>query len=191
MSKGRRFVTILTAILIIQGALVLMLVPDIAVELIAMGVGIMLTYYGVRFLLYYLTHARHMVGGKWFLLIGMLLFDAGVFATAIYVEGEDNLPTISTIYDEAAGIALLYIIGAHVVMTGLRFVRAAGNKKDSNPGWKIDFAQGIGHALQVILCLVFINYVEVPVFIYCIGSIYSAILMIISAFRKTAIVYVQ
>ena len=177
MSKGRRFVTILTAILIIQGALVLMLVPDIAVELIAMGVGIMLTYYGVRFLLYYLTHARHMVGGKWFLLIGMLLFDAGVFATAIY--------------DEAAGIALLYIIGAHVVMTGLRFVRAAGNKKDSNPGWKIDFAQGIGHALQVILCLVFINYVEVPVFIYCIGSIYTAILMIVSACKKTAIVYVQ
>ena len=51
--------------------------------------------------------------------------------------------------------------------------------------------QGIGNIAQVALCLIFINYVEIPVFIYCGGVIYSAVLKIVSSFKRTAIVYVQ
>ena len=62
---------------------------------------------------------------------------------------------------------------------------------ECNPGWKIDLAQFIGNIAQVVLCLVFIKHVEIPVFIYAIGVIYTAILKIVSAFKRTAIVYVQ
>ena len=51
--------------------------------------------------------------------------------------------------------------------------------------------QSIGNFIQVAVCIIFSQYVEVPVFIYCSGLIYSAILQIIQACKRTAIVYVQ
>lgn len=177
MSKTRRVFNIIAAIFMIQSALILMLVPDIAFRLISMFVGLILVYYGARYLIYYLTHAQHMIGGKWLFLVGLIMFDMGVFAT--------------TLYNQAQAILIVYVVAAHLVAAGLNIVRAVGNKRDNNPGWKIDLAQGIGNIAQVVLCLVFINYVEIPVFIYCAGVIYSAVLLIIQSCKKTAIVYVQ
>ena len=177
MSKTRRVFNIITAVLTIQGALVLMLVPAAAFQLISVCVGLVLGYYGLRYIVYYLTHAQHMVGGKWIFLVGLIMFDMGVFAT--------------TLYEQAQAILIIYVVAAHLVAAVLNIVRAVVNKKDNNPGWKIDLAQGIGNIAQVVLCLVFINYVEIPVFIYCGGVIYSAVLRIIQSFKKTAIVYVQ
>lgn len=177
MSKTRRVFTIIGAVFVIQGALILMLVPDMAFELIAIGISVALTFSGIKYLVYYITHAQHMVGGKWFLLIGLILFDLGTFA--------------SLLIDQARAILIIYVAGAHLIGAILNVIRTVGNKKDSNPSWKIDLAQGIGNFAQVVLCLVFINHISIPVYIYCIGSIYTAILMIVSACRKTAIVYVQ
>ena len=177
MSKTRRVFTIIGAVFAIFGSLVLMLVPDIAFELIAIGIAFMLTIYGIKYLIYYITQAQHMVGGKWFLLIGLILFDLGSFA--------------SMLIDQARAILIIYVAGAHLIAAVLNIIRTVGNKKDSNPSWKIDLAQGIGNFTQVVLCLVFINHISIPVYIYCIGCIYTSILMIVSACRKTAIVYVQ
>lgn len=177
MTKTRRIMNIIGAVFSIQGALLLMLIPQIAFRLIAAGVGIWLTCKGGGYIIYYLTHANHMVGGKWILLTGLILFDCGTFST--------------TLYDQAQAILIIYVVGCHVIGAGLRFVRAFGNKKDGNPGWKIDLAQGIGNVALVALCLVFIRYVEMPVYIYCAGAIYTSILSIISSCKRTAIVYVQ
>ena len=177
MSKTRRVFTIIGAVFVILGSLVLMQVPEIAFELIAIGIACMLTLYGIKYLIYYITHAQHMVGGKWFLLIGLILFDLGAFA--------------SMLIDQARAIMIIYVAGAHFIAAVLNVIRTVGNKKDSNPSWKIDLAQGIGNFAQVVLCLVFINHISIPVYIYCIGCIYTAILMIVSACKKTAIVYVQ
>ena len=77
MTRTRRIFNIIAANLAIQGALILMLIPEEAFLLIAIGVGFMLTYRGLRFIIYYLTHANHMVGGKRILLVGLILFDLG------------------------------------------------------------------------------------------------------------------
>ena len=177
MSKTRRVFNIIAAIFMIQAALILMLVPMVAFSLIAMCIGLLLVYYGLKYIIYYLTHAQHMVGGKWLFLVGLIMFDMGVFAT--------------TLYEQSQAILIIYVVAAHLVGAAINIVRAVGNKKDNNPGWKIDLAQGIGNIAQVVLCLVFINYVEIPVFIYCAGVIYSAVLLIIQSCKKTAIVYVQ
>lgn len=177
MTRTKRVLNILGAMLAIHGALLLMIIPESAFELIAIGVGLMLAYKGLRYIIYYLTHANHMVGGKRILLVGLILFDVGAFATALF--------------DQAQAIMIIYVVGCHVITAGLNLIRAVGNKKDGNPGWKIDLAQGIGNISQVVLCLIFINHVEIPVYIYCIGVIYTSVLTIISSFKRTAIVYVQ
>jgi Na+/phosphate symporter len=86
---------------------------------------------------------------------------------------------------------IVYVVAIHLVAAVVHIIRTVGNKKDGNPGWKIDFAQFFGNLAQVVLCLVFIGHVEIPVYIYCIGEIYGSILKIISSCKKTAIVYVQ
>ena len=177
MSKVRRVLTIIVSLFGILGAVILMLIPDYSYEVLALGISLTLVYYGVRYIIYYLTNAQHMVGGKWFLLIGIIMFDMGVFVTAIY--------------DRAQRITLIYIISAQLIAAVLGLIRTIGDKKDNNPSWKLHLAQTIASFIQVILCVVFINSDMVPLYLYCIYAIYTAILLIISAFKKTAIVYVQ
>ena len=177
MSKTKRVWNIIMAVLNIQGALLLMFIPDAAFLFIAVAVGLMLMGRGIKFLFYYLTQAHRMVGGKRILLVGLFLFDFGVLVT--------------TLIDEPQAILIVYVVAIHLVAAVVNIIRTVGNKKDGNPGWKIDLAQFIGNLAQVILCLVFIKHVEIPVFIYCIGEMYASVLKIISSCKKTAIVYVQ
>lgn len=177
MSKTKRIWTIIKALFAIQGAVLLMLIPSYAFDIIALGACIYLLGYGSKYLLYYLTHAQHMVGGKWFLLLGLILFDVGVLAT--------------TLLNQAKIITLIFILGIHSVIALLGLIRAAGNRKDHNPGWKVDFVQGIIAICQITLCLIYIRSDIIPVYSYCIYAICSSILTIVSAFKKSAIVYVQ
>lgn len=177
MSKTRRVWNIIGAVFEIITALLLMLVPDLAFEFIAIIIAFILLIYGIKYIVYYLTHAQHMIGGKWLLLVGLILFDMSVFLTIL-----DNV---------TQPILIIYIVVVHFVAAIVNFARAVSNKGDGNPGWTIDLAQGIGNFAQVVLCLVFIKWFEVPVFIYCSGLIYSAILTIIASCKRTAIIYVQ
>lgn len=177
MTRARRIIKIIGAVVLIHIALFLMLIPYVAFQLIGMMFSIMLIFYGLKFILFYITHASHMVNGKWFLVLGLVLFDVGVFA--------------SLMQNQSKLLMIIYIAGAHLIGAILRLIRAVGNKKDNNPGWIIDCMQSIGNFIQVAVCIIFSQYVEVPVFIYCSGLIYSAILSIIQACKRTAIVYVQ
>lgn len=167
----------IVAFILIHLALLLMLFPSGAFVTIAMFVSIILTFRGIKFLIYYITHAQHMVGGKWLLLVGLIMLDLGMLAMALF--------------DKAPSIMIVYVVSVHMVAGVLGIIRAVSNKNDGNTGWKIDMAQGIGNLVLVILCLVFIKHVEIPVFIYAAGVIYSAILRIIQSCKRTAIVYVQ
>lgn len=177
MSKTRRLWNIIVAVLMIQAALLLMLVPDAAFILIVVFLSLVLTFKGLKFLIYYLTHAQHMVGGKWLMLVGLVLLDLGGLAMVLI--------------EQAPSIMIIYVAGVHFVYAVLDIARTVSNKGDGNTGWKIDLAQGIGNLILAALCLIFINHVEIPVFIYCAGVIYSAILKIITSCKRTAIVYVQ
>ena len=111
------------------------------------------------------------------MLVGLVLLDLGALAMILI--------------EQAPSIMIFYVAGVHLVSAVINIARAVSNKGDGNPGWKIDLAQGIGNIILVALCLIFINHVEIPVFIYCTGVIYSAILKIIASCKRTAIVYVQ
>ena len=177
MSKTRRVFKVIGAFFAILGAIAMMMVPEYGFEIIAALVGLMLIFKGLGYIIYYLTHANHMVGGKRILLIGLILFDAGMFASALA--------------DQAQAVLVIYVVACHLIAAVLNIVRTVGNKRDGNPGWKIDLAQFIGNITLVALCLIFIKHVEIPVYIYCAGVIYTSVLNIISSFKRTAIVYIQ
>ena len=67
MSRTKRVWNIIGAVFMIQSAFFLMLIPEAAFLVISAFVGLLLVFYGIKYLVYYLTHAQHMVGGKWFL----------------------------------------------------------------------------------------------------------------------------
>ena len=137
----------------------------------------------VRRMAYWRRLAAVLTALAWLCAAAMLLanndpgFDFGVFVTMLV--------------DEPQAIMIVYVVAIHLVAAVVNIIRTVGNKKDGNPGWKIDFAQFFGNLAQVVLCLVFIGHVEIPVYIYCIGEIYASVLKIISSCKKTAIVYVQ
>ena len=120
MTKVRRIFKIIGAVLLIHIAHFLMLIPQNALQLIAVMFSVILIFYGLKFILFYITHASHMVNGKWFILLGLLLFDIGVFA--------------SLMQNQSKLITIVYIAGVHLVGAILRLIRAVGNKKDNNPG---------------------------------------------------------
>ena len=56
MTRTRRIFNIISSAFAIQVALLLMLVPEATFIIIAIGVGLMLTYKGLSYIIFYLTH---------------------------------------------------------------------------------------------------------------------------------------
>ena len=71
-------------------------------------------------------------------------------------------------------------------------LKAVEDKKLQSSSWRMSFIYGLGNLLTAVAaftCL--LNHsTALVVDIYCIGLAYSAIMQMVSAFRKTAIIYV-
>jgi hypothetical protein len=63
-------------------------------------------------------------------------------------------------------------------------------KKVAGP-WKLKLGHGIINFLLALACVVFIKQTNTALIIYCIGLINSAVIQIISAFRRTAFVVIK
>ena len=70
-------------------------------------------------------------------------------------------------------------------------MRAMEAKRLQAASWKMSLIHGIVNVVMAGLCLAFIGTVEVAVEIYAAGLVYSGIIRIIQAFRKTTVVYIQ
>jgi uncharacterized membrane protein HdeD (DUF308 family) len=85
---------------------------------------------------------------------------------------------------------MLYLAGLHGFSGFIDIMRAIESKK-MNASWKLNISHGIINVLIALLCLVFLKTVWVATLCYSLGLIYSGIIRIIQAFRRTAIVYIQ
>ena len=132
---------------------------------------------GLRNLLYYVLMARHMVGGKMILFIGMLFMDFGIFSYSL-VE-RPKLFLIS------------YLIVSHFFWGSLNIIKAVVEKRNFTPTWRRDCMQGILHMLIMAAAIRYAPSVRRLVILFCAGIIYSGIVHIVSALRSTAIVYIQ
>ncbi len=177
MSMARRIVRIITGILIVAGAIIMMLLPDIGYLVIALILGISLLVAGIGSLIYFFTMARHMVGGRDTLYKGLILTDLAFFTLSV-----SDVPKI---------FIMLYLVAIFGVTGLLQVLRGLEAKKKHAPSWYWSFVNGLVNLFIALLCMVFMKNDVVMVVIYSIGLVVAGIGRIISAFHKSAVVYIQ
>ena len=176
MDRLSRVANVALSLLMIASSVLLMVVPQFGLILVTMGLGIGLVIFGVRKLVYFITMARHMVGGLSILFVGVIAIDMGVYAFMLV-----DAPTISV---------TLYLVGSNAFMGVIGVVHAIESKTIGSP-WKASLAHGIVNLLLAAACLVFIGSPQVIIVIFCIGLIYGAFTRLVSAFKPAAIIYIQ
>lgn len=180
MGKLRRVGQVLWGLLTLALCALLIYDPDLGY---ASAIGILsltATVAGIRQLHYYFTMARHMVGGKSTLFIGLILLDLGVFT--------------STLTDVPKGYLALYLLGWYAFSGGIDILRALEARRFESPSWRFSFFSGIVNlaaALLALLAWLLLRSTTLLVYIFCLGLVYSACARIVTAFRKTAVVYIQ
>lgn len=176
MTFAKRIEQVLISLGMIAVALFMFAVPASGLDVIALVFSVSLDVFGIRALYYYLTMARYMVGGKAILFVGVFALDIGMFT--------------ATLAGNAPFYIILYLLGANV-FTGAVSILRAFEAKGYGAHWKLTMASGILDIWVGIVCVAFIRSPEVAAYLYAANLIRSALTRIISAFRRTAIVYIQ
>ena len=177
MSWFQRVKNVVIGLCMILGAAILLIGTDGGSVFVMLILAASLIIRGISDLIYYITMARFMVGGKLFLFIGTVFIDFGVF-------------TIS-LADESKIVVVLYLIGFHAFAGLVNLLRAREARRYKSSAWRINMAQGVTSLLILAASLIFARDEGMLVLLYCAGMVYSAFLRIFSAFRRTAVVYIQ
>lgn len=177
MTRAGRIKNILTGFIMIAAALYMIFDDENGYLIITAIISTALALSGLRYLIYYLTMARNMVGGKLLLFIGIILLDLGAFTMAIA--------------DIPAFYVMLYLLAGHAFTGLIGILRGLEAKRFASPKWKLSVMHGIVNITVAVLCAVFIRSTSMLVLIYGMGLIYSGCVRIVSALHSTAIVYIQ
>lgn len=177
MTKLQRIKEICIGLIIIFGALIMMFFPKESYVLIVMILALWFAFRGLGSIWYYITMARYMVGGRESLFMGVIWFDFGVIT--------GSLTGVPHYY------VLLYLIAIHGFSGVVRILRTFEARRNGSSNWKLKLAHGIIDIAMALICIVFIRQLSVTVIIYCIGLMYSAMMRIITACRRSALVVIQ
>ncbi len=132
---------------------------------------------GIRNILFYFVMAKHMVGGKMILIQGVIILDFAMIT--------GSLADVPKIY------ILLYLIGIHAFSGVVEVLRAMEAKRTVEGPWKLKMSHGLINFALALACLVFIRKANTALMIYSLGLIYSAVIRIVGAFRKTTFVLIR
>ena len=175
MSRTQRFVNVVIGLTMLLACALLTIEPNVGMIIIAAIMSVALMLYGARMLWFYATMARHMVGGMSVLFAGILALNMG--SSAFLFANSTNL------------YLMLYLAGCHAFAGVMEVLRARESRR-VGASWKLSMVRGVGNIIVVALCVAFFNSSEMLVDIYCAGLAYSACLRIVSAFRRTDIIYI-
>ena len=180
MTRTKRLINILQGLVMIVLAGYLVLFPTESLPLVLGLIGLGMTLNGIRSLTYYFSMAKHMVGGKTLLYRGIIFLDVGILTSSLA---------------DAPSRSLIIYIAAVCIFTGLvAILRAREEKTGGSRRWKWRLIYGLIYILiaaAVLYCGFAWNLPEIAVDAYALGLIWSATGRIASAFRRTAIVYIQ
>ena len=179
MSNIQRIGNVLVGLFTILLSAVLFIQPTDGLMLIGLIIGITLLVSGIRNIHFYFTMARHMVGGRNSLYAGVILFDLGVFAISA---------NISQVY------IIIYLLVIHAFSGVVDILLALDARRMESLSWRLNLTTGIGNLAIATGAIVFgfvLGNSGAVVDIYAAGLLYTGILKIINAFRRTAIVYIQ
>ncbi len=147
-----------------------------AFEFILWIYGFTMLFRGISRLIYYFTLSRYMVDGKLMLYIGVVFIDFGVLTLSLR-----DLPMIYIVF---------YILGIHAFSGLVDILRALESRRYGGNNWQLNFSYGLANILMAVLCLIMIHSSIVVLLVYCAGIVYSAIVKIITAFQRTAVIYI-
>ncbi len=132
---------------------------------------------GVNKILFYITMARFMVGGKYIWYMGFILLQLGFFTSSL-----DNVPKV---------YIMIYLIIINAFAGLIDILNAREALKYGSPAYKKELLKGVINLSMALLCIIFIRYMKAAVFIYCAGLFYSGAVRIHEAFRKKEMVYIK
>lgn len=178
MNSIQRVKKFLSGFCMLLGSLVLAVEQEEGFYVIAIALCLSLLLSGIRSLIYYFTMARNMVGGRSILYRSLILMDLGLFTmTSI---------TIPPVY------LVCYLLISHGFSGIVDMLKAYEDKKMQAPSWRMSFVYGFGNLLISLTALTcafsHLNWLVVD--IYSAGLAYSGIMQMVSAFRRTAIIYI-
>lgn len=176
MSTAKRVIKILSGLMTIICSILMMRHPDVGCYIVVLILDVSLLLFGLRLLIYYFTMARYMVGGIATLYKSIIVIDFGLF-----VFGLSTLPQRSI---------MLYLIGC-LTFSGAIDILDALMARKLEGSWKYQFSYGAIEIIVSIVCLFFLDSFKILTVVYCAGLIESAIMKMIGALRKTAIVYIE
>ena len=176
MTKLKRLTHIVTGLIMIFFGILLIVSPDNAYVLVISVLSLTFAAMGIKNLVYYFTMARFMVNGRLILFKGVILLDFGLVSASLV-----DMPKIYLI---------LYLVAMHAFSGAVEILRAK-EAKSYGASWKLKLSHGIVNILLALCCMIFIKMTNLAIYIYAAGLIYSAIIRIITAFRRTALVYIQ
>lgn len=177
MSAVQKVKNVIVGLLIILCGVFMIRDPDSGYSVAVLILTVSLVLYGLKQIIYYFTMAIRLVGGKMVLYKGIILLDLGLFTLML-----SDMPRMYVV---------LYLLACHLFSGVVDVLRALEAKKLEAPSWKRNFTLGLINIIIAVACLFFMKSNRILMYVYGCGLIYSAIVRIVSAFRRTAIVYVQ
>ncbi len=177
MTKFQRLKNLIYGLLLIASGMILLYIPEDAFVFLMLLLSTTLLISGINTLTYYFTMARFMVDGKMMLYKGIIVFDFGVLTASLV--------------DVPRQFVLVYLIGVHAFSGLVELLRAMEARRYGGKNWRLKMGHGLVNVVTCIICVIFLNNTNTVVIVYALGILYSGVLTLVSAFRRTAFVYIQ
>ncbi len=177
MSKHQKIVGVLVGIVMLMEGILIMFYPTETYFLILLILGFGFLSTGIGTLYYFFSMSRFMVGGKVSLYKGVILID---FALLTF-----SLTDVPRIY------ILIYLAAIHAFTGLVEILRTSEIKKSGSKRFILKFFHGFLNITMAFCCIIFAKKTGTASLIYGLGLFYSAIIRIITAFRKNTFVYIR
>lgn len=176
MTNFQRVKEILKGIVILLCSYLMVRLPTYGFYIIALILCVTMLVRGLSSLIYYITMARHMVGGKLQLYKGIIMIDIGLFFLNV-----DNMPEL---------FLVIYLLISNLISGVIDVMRAMEARRLESGSWKLNMATGLISMISGLACAFCLGRQNVLVYIYAAGLFYTGCLHIAAAFRRSAIVYI-
>lgn len=180
MTNAQRIRNVISGLFIIIAGIAVMISGEKAAAFVSLFIGVFLLLKGIKNISFYVSMARHMVGGKTSLISGIILVDLGLFAM--------SLNRMSLVY------LILYLLGTHAFKGIVDMMMAIESKKSGASSWKFNFFIGFGNLALAIIAAIYgfaMKSADVVMIIYGLGIVNVGFSRLVNAFRRTTIVYIQ
>ncbi len=176
MTRLQRVNSVFVALVMIIISGVIIFLPRDGYQIVMAIIWLSFVLAALRAFVYYFTMARNMNGGKIILYRALILTDLAVFTAAA-----STIPRSSVI----AYLSILFGFSGLVDL-----LRGFESRKKGMPHWDFNFIQGGVNLVLAAVCLRFLASGRMVELLYSVSLLNAAVLRLIAAFRRSAIIYI-